>query len=546
MALIANVEVPNAYDDYAYIRTYTGDAKSISVRGGYSTADGGQGTFLLDITDSTSPDNGGTVLVDAKQRRWKRPVSTSVDFDWWVPNKTGTVDVLVQLQAAATVAAYYNVPLNMSAGIYGVTDEFVPPDGLILKGAGNTTPANPSVSTIIRWIGSVGSRKAVVRCSRAAVGATPSSDVVGVNIRGVVVDANNRTGCAVYFRRFLSGSSANDVTALNARVVGICIYQTWFTSFGSLVSSDNYGRGVCIGYPVFGEVDNLAVNAVYFERIRTWGNGRTRDFNPGVSSATRYSGAGIITRTNACSFGLIECQNNYGFGWIETSVRSANSFSSYSSQNNGITEGSNPGHAFLNTDDVGGYKSTCIDAVVVRSKGLFINEAETPVTIQNFTRQEDTSFSLFESTGAGFRFTGGTYDGPLEYQSQSTYANAVNCVQETILSADTTLNSTGTISGCSFPDVNASSTFIKVRITFLQAFPGGQFTLSNNGAAIAYYNEPARPAGTVVVKDLQVQGPGLVLGISATTVATAVRANVQVTVGRLPNGYLAKGPTRQR
>lgn len=546
MALIANVEVPNAYDDYAYIRTYTGDAKSISVRGGYSTADGGQGTFLLDITDSTSPDNGGTVLVDAKQRRWKRPVSTSVDFDWWVPNKTGTVDVLVQLQAAATVAAYYNVPLNMSAGIYGVTDEFVPPDGLILKGAGNTTPANPSVSTIIRWIGSVGSHKAVVRCSRAAVGATPSSDVVGVNIWGVVVDANNRTGCAVYFRRFLSGSSADDVTALNARVVGICIYQTWFTSFGSLVSSDNYGRGVCIGYPVFGEVDNLAVNAVYFERIRTWGNGRTRDFNPGVSSATRYSGAGIITRTNACSFGLIECQNNYGFGWIETSVRSANNFSSYSSQNNGITEGSNPGHAFLNTDDVGGYKSTCIDAVVVRSKGLFINEAETPVTIQNFTRQEDTNFSLFDSTGAGFRFTGGTYDGPLEYQSQTTYANAVNCVQETILSADTVLNSTGTISGCSFPDVNASSTFIKVRITFLQAFPGGQFTLSNNGAAIAYYNEPARPAGTVVVKDLQVQGPGLVLGISATTVATAVRANVQVTVGRLPNGYLAKGPTRQR
>lgn len=546
MALIANVEVPNAYDDYAYIRTYTGDAKSISVRGGYSTADGGQGTFLLDITDSTSPDNGGTVLVDAKQRRWKRPVSTSVDFDWWVPNKTGTVDVLVQLQAAAEVAAYYNVPLNMSAGIYGVTDEFVPPDGLILKGAGNTTPANPSVSTIIRWIGSIGSRKAVVRCSRAAVGATPSSDVVGVNIWGVVVDANNRTGCAVYFRRFLSGSSANDVTALNARVVGICIYQTWFTSFGSLVSSDNYGRGVCIGYPVFGEADSLAVNAVYFERIRTWGNGRTRDFNPEVSSATRYSGAGIITRTDACSFGLIECQNNYGFGWIETSVRSANSFSSYSSQNNGITEGSNPGHAFLNTDDVGGYKSTCIDAVVVRSKGLFINEAETPVTIQNFTRKEDTSFSLFDSTGAGFRFTGGTYDGPLEYQSQTTYANAVNCVQETILRADTTLNSTGTISGCSFPDVNASSTFIKVRITFLQAFPGGQFTLSNNGAAIAYYDEPARPAGTVLVKDLQVQGPGLVLGISATTVATAVRANVQVTVGRLPNGYLAKGPTRQR
>lgn len=546
MALIANVEVPNAYDDYAYIRTYTGDAKSISVRGGYSTADGGQGTFLLDITDSTSPDNGGTVLVDAKQRRWKRPVSTSVDFDWWVPNKTGTVDVLVQLNAAAEVAAYYNVPLNMSAGVYGVTDEFVPPNGLILKGAGNTVPVNPSVSTVIRWIGGIANAKAVIRCSRSAIGVTPTADVSGVNICGVIADANNRSGCAVYFRRFLSGSSANDITALNARVVGICIYQTWYVSFGSLVAGANYGRGMCLGYPVFGETDNIAVNAVYFERIRTEGNGRNRDFSPGTGSSTRYSGAGLITRTNACSYGLIECQNNYGFGWIETSIRSANSFSSYSSQNNGVTDGSNPGHAFLNTDDVGGYKSTQLDAVTVRSKGLFINEAETPVCILNFTRQEDTSFSLFESTGAGFRFMGGTYDGPLEYQSQSTYANAVNCVQETILRADTDLSSTGTISGCSFPDVSASSTFIKVRITFLQAFPGGQFTLSNNGAAIAYYNEPARPAGTVVVKDLQVQGPGLVLGISATTVATAVRANVQVTVGRLPNGYLAKGPTRQR
>lgn len=53
------------------------------VRGYAAPFDGGEGFFYLDPSDTTTPDNGGTVLVDSKGRRWKRVYSGPVNVRWF-------------------------------------------------------------------------------------------------------------------------------------------------------------------------------------------------------------------------------------------------------------------------------------------------------------------------------------------------------------------------------------------------------------------------------------------------------------------------------
>lgn len=58
----------------AALRIFTSAAEPagyVNVAGYYAPGDGGGGLYWYDATDSTSTDNGGTILVDASSRRWK-------------------------------------------------------------------------------------------------------------------------------------------------------------------------------------------------------------------------------------------------------------------------------------------------------------------------------------------------------------------------------------------------------------------------------------------------------------------------------------------
>lgn len=57
---------------YALLRAYTGPTEAFFVRGAVNDFDGGFGTFRVDSSDTTSADNGGTILVDVNGKRWKR------------------------------------------------------------------------------------------------------------------------------------------------------------------------------------------------------------------------------------------------------------------------------------------------------------------------------------------------------------------------------------------------------------------------------------------------------------------------------------------
>lgn len=74
MGVLSNMQVALATDSIATLRSYTSAAEPsvyAVVSGYYAQGDGGGGLYWYDSTDSTSADNGGTIIVDASGRRWK-------------------------------------------------------------------------------------------------------------------------------------------------------------------------------------------------------------------------------------------------------------------------------------------------------------------------------------------------------------------------------------------------------------------------------------------------------------------------------------------
>jgi hypothetical protein len=77
--------------NYAALRAYTGLAKTVRITGLLATAQpqGIAGFFQYDSTDTTSADNGGTIIVGSDGRRWKRQVENSIFVDWFGADKYG-------------------------------------------------------------------------------------------------------------------------------------------------------------------------------------------------------------------------------------------------------------------------------------------------------------------------------------------------------------------------------------------------------------------------------------------------------------------------
>lgn len=90
--------------DYTALRAYTGLAKRVYITGLLVTAKpaGIAGIFQYDPTDTTSADNGGTIIVGADGRRWKRDFSVpaSVKFFGAMGNASGGVDDTASIQLA--------------------------------------------------------------------------------------------------------------------------------------------------------------------------------------------------------------------------------------------------------------------------------------------------------------------------------------------------------------------------------------------------------------------------------------------------------------
>lgn len=81
--------------DYTALRTYTGNQSYAGI-----TKSGIAGDFRVDPADTTSADNGGTIIVDSLGRRWKRQYTGGVNVLWFGAKCDGSTDDLAAFNAA--------------------------------------------------------------------------------------------------------------------------------------------------------------------------------------------------------------------------------------------------------------------------------------------------------------------------------------------------------------------------------------------------------------------------------------------------------------
>jgi hypothetical protein len=107
--------------DYTALRAYNGGAKNIRVTGylGAAAPSGIAGAFVRDDADTTTADNGGTVIVTAGGKRYKRVFDGAVNVLWFGAKGDGVTDDTTAIQAAATAAA--GKRLLFPSGTYKIT-----------------------------------------------------------------------------------------------------------------------------------------------------------------------------------------------------------------------------------------------------------------------------------------------------------------------------------------------------------------------------------------------------------------------------------------
>jgi hypothetical protein len=119
-----------------------GTDQPIYVQGYHNPGDGGEGMFLCDPDDTTTADNGGTILADGHGNRWRRQTEgRPYSVKWFGAKGDGGTDDRGAIQAAIT--AVEGRPLGgtvwLPAGKYRITAPLRITASLTLLGAGNQT-----------------------------------------------------------------------------------------------------------------------------------------------------------------------------------------------------------------------------------------------------------------------------------------------------------------------------------------------------------------------------------------------------------------------
>lgn len=248
----------------------------------YTLGDGG-GAFVADPTDTTTADNGGTVIVDAAGLRWKRNYSGPVHVKWFGAVGDAATNDTTALQAA--LAAGVNGSVYVNAGTYmtdpltGYTNQEVYGAGIgisILRHRGGSvtdqgilthtscnsikihdltfdynnvsysgTPTTVGCSTVT---GYDVYRCAIIKVGKLGISFTNSS---GINIRDnyIARDTATSTGVNEGILGTSAGGNNNYITIENNRIVntGMLIDGSNIHVLRNNVSGWKYGAGIGIG-----------------------------------------------------------------------------------------------------------------------------------------------------------------------------------------------------------------------------------------------------------------------------------------------------------
>jgi hypothetical protein len=317
--------------DYAALRAYSGAAKNVHLCGYLVTAapSGIAGDFTRDDSDVTSADNGGTVIVDALNRRWKRQLNGRVvDVRWFGADPTFTDDSTTALQKVLD----NNYIGDLGGGKYKITSDLVI-DPIRNRGCGfvSDSPAsrypytqqtggpawNGQQEGVIFYDGAVSTSACVIRASAEAVGVEPAATfdntIYSLILENVTLDANSKAGFGLYAAR-VQDLQLRHARARGATVAGGSINGTYSGSMESCRFYLNPGRGFELGAADerWGWAAQDKVNAFYIRDLHCDANGSAGTFRQ-ADANLRKEGCGFYfgPHRGVRAEGVVS-ENNFG------------------------------------------------------------------------------------------------------------------------------------------------------------------------------------------------------------------------------------------
>jgi len=186
---LALLGAPMRQSSIAALRAFNDTpTNSALVEGFLSPGDGGEGVFVYVPSDTTSADNGGTIIVDASGHRWHRDQPAGpISVKWFGAAGNGSSDDTAEFAAAIAVGGNIYVP----EGNYVISSKLAIPSSVALIGAAEkpTITTTAATYTLFSITGSdVVVRNFTIQNAAKTGGADVSIDVGSGTITNVTVD----------------------------------------------------------------------------------------------------------------------------------------------------------------------------------------------------------------------------------------------------------------------------------------------------------------------------------------------------------------------
>ena len=329
---------------YAQLRAYTGANTTANVWGITSIFDGASGTYKVKSSDTTSTDNGGTILVDSTGRRWHRVFTGEINAAWFGAVGDNATDNAIALQSAI------NYTISCKSSLYIPTGTYLVSAGLVVTTSGgrsvsirgegmgltNIKQTGGGFTILNVYSGQSWSSQSVKISDLSLTGLDKTVAAnVGFNLgtaSGTSLELSNIGVSGCYCGFALCGSQFNKFNHLtaNGNTVGLYLYTTE-SSQGSNNNYFNsyYAQGNAVGLMLYnggsGELqsnwfDNLATHAgmcgVYIygstgnNTFTNWAPEQNGNIDNWPTSSTIYSAtvkAGALQLDNKAHLSLVNC-----------------------------------------------------------------------------------------------------------------------------------------------------------------------------------------------------------------------------------------------
>lgn len=293
--------------NYDGIRQYKGSNNKINVFGIENIFDGGDGVYLLDESDNTSKDDGGTVIIDALNRRWKRQYIGNVKAEWFGALADGLTDSTVAINNA--INNQNKSPVKLNRGTYCISDTIRISDGKSLSGASSVIEAWSEISTgtVIKWIGRAEPKKTMVLLGNNEVGEEPLIGAPAVCMKNIFLNGMSKIGFLIYGTYLSRDSIVDSVGGEGSTEYNFYFAKSWYATYTRITSKSCKNNGIALGMPLvysdnsrvkWGSESPLEMNRCKIDNIRSHSAGQIysvdnpNTYNP-KNEAMRMTGYGI-------------------------------------------------------------------------------------------------------------------------------------------------------------------------------------------------------------------------------------------------------------